>query len=115
MRNGTLKVRLDIPSSTFPVPEDATTNARSRWRVKPGLQLLPTARFCANTPGASPYELGRVAVLRDLTIEEFIATCQGSGLWKKRLQHQVRPSVQRGLGNHAYDYLRAVLLGESRQ
>jgi hypothetical protein len=36
-------------------------------------------------------------------------------LWKKRLQHQGRRSVQRMLGNRAYDQLRAVLLGESRQ
>jgi hypothetical protein len=51
-------------------------------------------------------------VLRDLTIEEFGAICHGHGLWKKRLQHQARRSVQRVLGNHAYDQLRAVLLGE---
>jgi hypothetical protein len=52
---------------------------------------------------------------RDLTIEEFGAICHGRGLWKKRLQHQARRSVQSVLGNRAYDQLRAVLLGESRR
>jgi hypothetical protein len=54
-------------------------------------------------------------MLRDLTIDEFNALCHGRGLWKKRLQHQARRSVQRLLGNRAYDRLRAVLLGEPRQ
>jgi peptidoglycan/xylan/chitin deacetylase (PgdA/CDA1 family) len=80
-----------------------------------GFVTVANSQFSANSSGTSPYELGRVAMLRDLTTEEFSATCQGRGLWKKRLQHQVRRSVQRLLGNHAYDYLRAVLLGEFRQ
>jgi peptidoglycan/xylan/chitin deacetylase (PgdA/CDA1 family) len=80
-----------------------------------GFATVANSQFCANSSDTSPYELGRVAVLRDLTLKEFSATCHGGGLWKKRLQNQVRRSVQRVLGNHAYDYLRAVLLGESRQ
>jgi len=80
-----------------------------------GFATVANSQSCANSSGTSPYELGRVAMLRDLTIEEFSATCQGSGLWKKHLQHQVRRRVQRVLGNHVYDYLRAVLLGGPRQ
>ena len=63
----------------------------------------------------NPYELGRVAMLRDLTIEKFAATCHGRGLWKKHLQHELRRSAQRLLGNRAYDRLRAAALGEPRQ
>jgi len=80
-----------------------------------GFRTVANSQFHANSSGTSPYELGRVAMLRDLTIEEFSATCHGRGLWKKRLQHQARRGVQRALGNRAYDRLRAVLLGESRQ
>jgi peptidoglycan/xylan/chitin deacetylase (PgdA/CDA1 family) len=80
-----------------------------------GFATVANSQFYANAPGTSPYELGRVAILRDLTIEQFADTCQGRGLWKKRLQHQARRSVQRALGNSAYDRLRAVLLGEPRQ
>ena len=80
-----------------------------------GFATVANSQFYANSSGTSPYELGRVALLRDLTLEEFSATCHGRGLWKKRLQHQARRNVQRVLGNRAYDHLRAVLLGESRQ
>ena len=79
-----------------------------------GFRTVANSRFCANSPRTSPYELGRVAMLRDLTLEEFSATCHGRGLWKKHLQHQARRSVQRALGNQTYDRLRAVLLGEKR-
>ncbi len=80
-----------------------------------GFATVANSDFHANSPTTSPYELGRIAVLRDLALEPFSATCHGRGLWKKRLQHQARRSVQHLLGNQAYDYLRATLLGEPRQ
>lgn len=80
-----------------------------------GFASVANSQFYANSLRTNPYELGRVAMLRDLAIERFVATCRGRGLWKKRLQHQARRSVQRVLGNRAYDQLRAVLLGETRQ
>ncbi len=80
-----------------------------------GFATVANSQFRANSPTTSPYELGRVAMLRDLTLEQFSATCQGHGLWKKRLQHRARRGVQRALGNQAYDYLRAIVLGEPRQ
>jgi len=80
-----------------------------------GFATVANSQFQENSSRTSPYELGRVAMLRDLTLEEFAATCHGRGLWQKRLQHQARRSAQRLLGNRAYDHLRAVLLGEPRQ
>ena len=80
-----------------------------------GFATVANSQFYANSPGISRYELGRVAMLRDLTIAEFIDICHGRGLWKKRLQYQARRSVQRALGNRAYDHLRSVLLGDPRQ
>ncbi len=75
-----------------------------------GFTSVANSRFYQNSPATSPYELGRVAMLRDLTPEEFASTCKGHGLWKKRLRHSARQSVQRALGNHAYDRLRAFVL-----
>jgi peptidoglycan/xylan/chitin deacetylase (PgdA/CDA1 family) len=80
-----------------------------------GFATVANSQFHANSSSTSPYELGRIAMLRDLTIEEFSATCHGRGLWKKRLQHRARRSGQRLLGNRTYDRLRAVLLGEPSQ
>ena len=87
---------------------------RSRARDA-GFATVANSEFYANSSSISPYELGRIAMLRDLTIEEFSDTCRGRGLLKKRLQHQARRGAQRVLGNRAYDRLRAVLLGEPRQ
>ncbi|MGA7291962.1 MAG: polysaccharide deacetylase family protein [Terriglobales bacterium] len=80
-----------------------------------GFKTVANSQFRANSPDTDLYELGRVAMLRDLTIEEFSNTCRGHGLWKKRMQHQTRHGVQRLLGNTAYDRLRSFLLGEPRK
>jgi peptidoglycan/xylan/chitin deacetylase (PgdA/CDA1 family) len=80
-----------------------------------GFITVANSQFHANSPGTSPYQLGRVAMLRDLSMEAFCDICRGRGLWKKRLQHQARRGAQRTLGNRTYDYLRAILLGEPRQ
>ena len=80
-----------------------------------GFVSVANSQFYANSRSTNPYELGRVAMLRNLTIEEFAGTCRGHGLWKKRFQHEARRGAQRILGNRAYDRLRAVLLGEPRQ
>jgi peptidoglycan/xylan/chitin deacetylase (PgdA/CDA1 family) len=80
-----------------------------------GFASVANSQFYANSPTTNPYKLGRVAMLRNLSLEEFGGTCRRRGLWKKRWQHEVRHSVQRVLGNRAYDHLRAVLLGEPRE
>jgi len=79
-----------------------------------GFKTVANSEFHANTPATNPYELGRVAMLRDLPIEGFGALCHGRGLWKKRLSHQTRRGAQWLLGNRRYDRLRAALLGEPR-
>ena len=76
-----------------------------------GFRTVANSEFHANSASTNPYELGRVAVLRDLSIPEFGAICQGRGLWKKRAGVRARQSVQHILGNRAYDKLRATLLG----
>lgn len=80
-----------------------------------GFVSAANSQFYANSVRTSSYELGRVAMLRDSTIEEFSDICFGRGLWKKRLRYHARRGVQSMLGNRAYDHLRAVLLGRQRQ
>jgi peptidoglycan/xylan/chitin deacetylase (PgdA/CDA1 family) len=79
-----------------------------------GFRTVANSQFHANHSHTSPYELGRVAMLRNLPLEQFAATCQGSGLWKKRLQDRTRQSVRQVLGNRVYDRIRATVLGEGR-
>src|ERR1039457_4604385 len=83
-----------------------------RMARQAGFATVANSQFYANSSRTNPYELGRVAMLRDLTLEEFTDTCRGRGLWKKRLQYEARRGAQRVFGNRAYDRLRAVLLGE---
>lgn len=78
-----------------------------------GFKTVANSEFHANDSATSAFELGRVAMLRDLSIAQFSAICRGRGLWKKRLQLETRRGVQRLLGNRAYDRLRAILLRES--
>jgi peptidoglycan/xylan/chitin deacetylase (PgdA/CDA1 family) len=77
-----------------------------------GFKTVANSEFHANTAATNRYQLGRVAMLRDLTIDEFSAVCYGRGLWKKRLSHGARQGAQLLLGNKNYDRLRAALLGE---
>jgi peptidoglycan/xylan/chitin deacetylase (PgdA/CDA1 family) len=77
-----------------------------------GFKTVANSDFHANPSGTNPYKLGRIAIMRDLTIAEFSTICRGAGLWKKRLQYRTRRGIQRVLGNRAYDRLRAALLGQ---
>jgi peptidoglycan/xylan/chitin deacetylase (PgdA/CDA1 family) len=90
---------------------DERTLATAR---RAGFRTVANSRFHANSSATSPYKLGRVAMLRDLSLEDFAATCQGRGLWKKQLQDRTRQSVRQVLGNRIYDKLRATVLGEGR-
>jgi len=78
-----------------------------------GFKTVANSDFRCNSPATSSYELGRVAMLRGLPMQEFSNICHGRGLWKKRLQHQARRGLQHLLGNRAYDQLRALLLRKS--
>jgi peptidoglycan/xylan/chitin deacetylase (PgdA/CDA1 family) len=80
-----------------------------------GFVSVANSQFHANSSRTSAYELGRVAMLRDVSMEKFIAICEGRGLWKKRLEHRARRGAQSVLGNDAYDQLRAILLRGHRQ
>jgi len=78
-----------------------------------GFRTVANSRFHANSAANSSYELGRVAILRDLPLAKFGALCRGEGLWKRRFQDRARQSVRQILGNRTYDRLRSSLLGES--
>ena len=79
-----------------------------------GFKSAANSEFHANTRATDRYRLGRIAMLRDLTIDEFGVVCRGRGFWKKRLSHGIRRGAQLVLGNKQYDRIRAALLGEPR-
>ena len=79
-----------------------------------GFRTVANSRVRVNSPGANPYELARVAMKRDLSLDGFSAACQGRGLWKERLLDGARESVRQTLGNRVYDRLRGVALGRGQ-
>jgi peptidoglycan/xylan/chitin deacetylase (PgdA/CDA1 family) len=100
------------PIQHFSCPGGRYDERTLQMAKQAGFATVANSEFHANSARTSPYELGRVAMLRGLSPEEFRATCRGRGLWKKRFQHQARLGVQRLLGNRTYDRLRAILLRE---
>jgi peptidoglycan/xylan/chitin deacetylase (PgdA/CDA1 family) len=105
---------LSHPIEHFSCPGGRFDRRTLETARRAGFRTVANSRFHANSSRTSPYELGRVAVLRDLPLKEFAATCRGRGLWKKRLQDRTRHAVRRVLGNRVYDKLRAAILGEQR-
>lgn len=105
---------LSHPIEHFSCPGGRFDRRTLETARRAGFRTVANSRFHANSSRTSPYELGRVAVLRELPLIEFAATCRGRGLWKKRLQDRTRHAVRRVLGNRVYDKLRAALLGEHR-
>jgi len=103
------------PIDHFSCPGGRFNRRTLEMARRAGFRTVSNSLFHANTSRTSPYHLGRVAMLREMPLAEFAATCRSQGLWKKRLQHRVRRGVQRMLGNGIYDRLRKALLKESAQ
>ena len=72
---------------------------------------MATSRTGMNFAGTNPLGLARVAVLQGTSEESIVQACSGRGLLATQIKEKARESVQRVLGNSAYDSLRALLLG----
>ena len=99
----------------LPVKHFSCPGGRFDRRVKSvveeaGYCSLATSRPRANSRATDVYELGRAAVVRNTTIQQFEALYKGEGLWKMNLRAGVNQSAKRILGNAFYDRLRSVVL-----
>lgn len=101
------------PIAHFSCPGGRFDQRTLQMARQAGFETVANSLFHANSSRTDNYDLGRVAMLRDMSLEEFSAICRGRGLWKKRLVHRARRAAQRLLGNRAYDRLRARALGDS--
>jgi len=75
-----------------------------------GYRSVATSHARANCPATNPFELGRVAIMRDLNRKRFEAICAGDALWKMRFAESTRDIARRLLGNDSYDRLRVRIL-----
>jgi peptidoglycan/xylan/chitin deacetylase (PgdA/CDA1 family) len=78
-----------------------------------GYRSVTTSRIAANNPQTDPFELARIAVMRDVPLPAFQETCRGRGLWQRRFHAFLRTTSHRLLGNTLYDRLRKIALERS--
>ncbi|HEX3320644.1 MAG TPA: polysaccharide deacetylase family protein [Terriglobales bacterium] len=79
-----------------------------------GYKSVANSEIRANGKQTNLYSLGRVAVMRGVSIETFSSICDGTLLVKMRMRDQVNRTAKRVLGNAMYDRMRALLLGSNQ-
>lgn len=80
-----------------------------------GYQSVATSRIQANSRSTDLFALGRVAILRDVSLNAFVAICEGKSLSRIRAQSAFREVAKHILGNALYDRMRATLLHRQSQ
>ena len=101
------------PIQHFSCPGGRYDSRTLEMARRAGFRTVANSDFRPNSARSSMYKLGRVAMLRAMSVAEFGSICRGEGLWRKRWENNARQSVRRILGNRAYDHLRASLLKSS--
>lgn len=102
---------LGRPVEHFSCPGGRYNDRVARVARAAGYRTVATSRTQANTPETNLFALGRVAVLRGVTVRDFAAILSGEALWRLRAQSTVRDAAKQLLGNSLYDRLRQALLG----
>lgn len=75
-----------------------------------GYRSLTTSQVHANSAATNPFSLGRVAILRGISNNNFERICTGEALRQMRLVEFTRGASKKLLGNALYDRFRALLL-----
>jgi peptidoglycan/xylan/chitin deacetylase (PgdA/CDA1 family) len=78
-----------------------------------GYQSVTTSLVFANSRETDPFRLGRVAMMRGISLLQFQALSEGHGLLKIRAGDSLRALLKQVLGNSMYDRLRAQALEKS--
>src|SRR5207245_10374151 len=79
-----------------------------------GYRSMATSRAYANSPSTDAFELGRIPIMRETPVTTFEELYRGDALWKVSMQHAVRNSAKRLLGNSVYDRLRSFVLHRNK-
>lgn len=75
-----------------------------------GYRTVATSRIQSNCRNTDVLALGRVAILRDMSLNAFAGICEGRSLRSMRARSLFRQTARQILGNTFYDRLRATLL-----
>jgi peptidoglycan/xylan/chitin deacetylase (PgdA/CDA1 family) len=105
-----LEQMLGQPVEHFSCPGGRFDQRVKEFARKAGYRTLATSNTHANSESSDRFALGRVAVMRDTSLETFTAWCNGRGLWQLTLRDRLRQAAKRILGNSFYDRVRASVL-----
>jgi peptidoglycan/xylan/chitin deacetylase (PgdA/CDA1 family) len=79
-----------------------------------GYRSMATSQAGANSPSTDRFELGRIPVMRETTLNAFEKLYRGDALWRVTMQNAVRNSAKRLLGNSFYDRIRSLVLNRNK-
>ncbi len=75
-----------------------------------GYRTVANSRIQANAGNTDPYRLGRVAMLRDFSVNSFAGICDGSKLSRMRAESSILQAAKQIMGNAFYDRVRSLML-----
>ena len=101
---------LGQPIEHFSCPGGSYDTRVARFARETGYRTVSTSQIRANTSRTDAFALGRIAVMRHTSAEEFWNICRAHGLWRAKLSAQLRNAVRNIVGNSAYDRLRETML-----
>ena len=101
-----------------PIEHFSCPGGRYNRRVKEvvrevGYRSMATSLAHANSPSTDRFELGRIPVMRESTLNSFEEIYQGDAFWRVTMQNALRNTAKRVLGNSFYDRLRSFVLDRS--
>jgi peptidoglycan/xylan/chitin deacetylase (PgdA/CDA1 family) len=94
----------------FSCPGGRWNPAVARIAQEAGYRTVSTSRIGINLPDSDPYQLARVAVMRDTSIADFDRICRSEGLWMKQARYATLAAVKGMLGNAVYERVRSKVL-----
>ncbi len=95
------------PVHHFSCPGGRWSAAAAQIAEQAGYRSVASSRIGVNDARTDPFNLARVAVMRDMDIPAFENVCRGRGLWQMQLRDFTRGAAKQVLGNRLYDRLRA--------
>jgi peptidoglycan/xylan/chitin deacetylase (PgdA/CDA1 family) len=98
------------PVEHFSCPGGRCDRRVIEFARRSGYRSVANSRVRVNTPTTDPFDLGRVAIRREVGLATFQTICQGKNLRTMRLLNDLRAAAKQVMGNSLYDRGRALLL-----
>lgn len=100
-----------VPVRSFSCPGGRYDARTLRVAAKAGYETVTTSRAVQNARDDSRNELGRIAIMRDTSMEAFEGIVSGRGLRKQQVRDGALKLAKTILGNALYEKVRGKLLG----